>query len=169
MDVDAAEVRLPRSDADPFSRNSRRRLSGSGLRTFVAIADLWELTPEQRRHVLGRPARSIYLAWSEAVREHRDVILGVDVLMRISAVLGIHQALQVLHQEGQDSVAWLRGPHDGIPFGGRTPLALIVDGSLGGPLAVRQVLDGLMSGQGPEPNEVDRDFRPYTVADLVMW
>ena len=159
---------FPSPDADRFLRDDCRRLGGPGLRVFAAIADLWDLTQAQRRLVMGSPARSTYLEWLEAAHAHSDVTLPVDVLMRISALLGIHQALQVLHQEERDGVAWLHGPHDGTPFGGRTPLDLVVDGTLEGPLAVREVVDGLASGQGPEPNEVDRDFRPYTVADLVM-
>ena len=155
-------------DTDRFSRDNPRRLSSPGLRVFVAIADLWDLTQVQRRLVLGSPARSTYLEWLEAAYAHSDMTLPVEVLMRISAVLGIHQALQVFYQEERDSIAWLRGPHDGTPFGGRTPLDLVVEGTLEGPLAVRQVLDGLASGQGPKPNEIDRDFRPYTAADLVM-
>ena len=158
----------PLSDADRFLRDDPCRLSGPGLRVFAAIADLWDLTQAQRRIVMGSPAWSTYLGWLEAARVHRDLTLPVDVLMRISAVLGIHQALRVLHQDERDGIAWLRGPHDGRPFGGRAPLDLVVDGTLKGPLAVRQVLDGLASGQGPEPNEIDRDSRPYTMADLVM-
>src|SRR3546814_12183009 len=49
----------PRSDSSVkaaprlFAPDNRRRLSASGLRTFLAIADLWELTDEQRRLILG--------------------------------------------------------------------------------------------------------------------
>src|SRR4029077_3129840 len=74
---------------------NRRRLSGPGLRSFLAIADLWGLTEEQRRLVLGLPSRSTYHAWVKTVREHGDITLGVDVLLRISAMLGIHQALGI--------------------------------------------------------------------------
>src|SRR3546814_7742600 len=48
----------PRSDSSVkaaprlFAPDNRRRLSASGLRTFLAIADLWELTDEQRRLIL---------------------------------------------------------------------------------------------------------------------
>src|ERR1700682_3680042 len=81
-----------RLDNSRFAPANRRRLSGPGLRTFLAIADLWGLTEEQRRLVLGLRARSTYRNWVKMVREHRDLTLGVDVLIRISAVLGIHQA-----------------------------------------------------------------------------
>ena len=166
--ADPPEDHLPRLDPDRFSFENRRRLSGAGLRTFVAIADLWRLTTEQRRIVLGMPARSTYRAWLRAAREHREMTLDGGVLMRISAVLGIHQALGILHKEGQQDVAWLRGPHGSAVFGGRAPLDLVVDGTLDGPMTVRRVLDGLLQGQAMEPNTVDTDFRPYATADIVM-
>src|ERR1700746_1533075 len=81
-----------RLDNSRFAPANRRRLSAPGLRTFLAIADLWGLTEEQRRLILGLPSRSTYQNWVRTVREHRDVILDVDALTRISTVLGIHQA-----------------------------------------------------------------------------
>ncbi len=168
MGADTPGDHPPVLDRDRFSRHNRRRLSGPGLRTFLAIADLWRLTAEQRRLVLGMPARSTYRVWMKAAREHRDVTLSADVLIRISAVLGIHQALQVLHRDEQEGVAWLRCLHASAVFGGRTPLDLITDGTLDGPMTVRRVLDALLQGQGTEPNAVDHDFQPYTTADIVM-
>ncbi|MGL5113811.1 MAG: antitoxin Xre-like helix-turn-helix domain-containing protein, partial [Beijerinckiaceae bacterium] len=87
-----------------FSPVNRRRLSGPGLRTFLAIADLWKLNEEQRRAVLGLPSRSTYHNWTRAVREHRDITLDLDALLRLSAVLGVHQALQVLHGTEADGI-----------------------------------------------------------------
>src|SRR5882757_4309487 len=84
-----------RLDSSRFAQANRRRLSAPVLRTFLAIADLWGLTEEQRLLVLGCPARSTYHSWCKRVREHDAITLDVDVLMRISAVLGIHQALGV--------------------------------------------------------------------------
>src|ERR1700742_3516951 len=80
-------------DASRFDPVNRRRLSAPGLRTFLAIADLWALTEEQRRLVLGYPSRSTYHNWCRQAREHGSITLDADVLTRISAVLGIHQPL----------------------------------------------------------------------------
>ena len=166
MDADDPQDHWP--NVDRYSLENRRRLSGPGLRTFVRIADLWGLDEEQRRLVLELPDESTYQAWLEAAREHRDLELPVDVLMRISAVLGIHQALGVLHAHEDYGVAWLQGANSASPFGGRTPLDLMLDGSLEGLLTMRRLLDALVGGQGTEPNEIDRSFRPYTGADVVM-
>ena len=134
----------------------------------MAIADLWGLAEEQRRLLLGFPSRSTYHNWVRTVREHGNLTLDVDVLTRISAILGIHQALGILFNNEQEGIAWLRGPHEAVIFGGRPPLALLTSGSQDGLLTVRRFLDGARGGLYMAPNELDRDFRPYTDADIVF-
>lgn len=161
------EAALP-LDRSRFAPAMRRHLSAPGFRTFLAIADLWGLNEEQRRLILGYPSRSTYHNWAKLAREHQDFTLDVDVLTRISAVLGIHQALGILYPSERDAVAWLRGPHDGLVFGGRPPLALVTSGSQDGLLIVRRFLDAARGGQYMEPNAVDAGFVPYDEADIVL-
>lgn len=158
----------PILEASRFAAPARRRLSGPGLRTFLAIADLWGLTESQRLLVLGAPSRSTYYGWVSAAREHREFTLTVDVLTRISALLGIHQALGVLQGSEPDAVAWLRTPHHGLPFSGQPPLALVTSGTQDGLMVVRRFLDAARGGFYMAPNEIDRDFAPYTDADVVF-
>lgn len=157
-----------RLDPARFAPANRRRLSAPGLRAFLAIADLWGLTEEQRRLVLGLPARSTYQSWVKAVRAHREVTLDVDVLTRISAVLGIHQALGVLFGTEAEGVAWLRLPHGAPVFGGQAPLALVTCGSQDGVLTVRRFLDAARGGIYMPPNAADTGFAPLTDADIVF-
>ena len=160
--------RPPVLDSDRFSPESRGRLSGPGLRTFLRIADLWGLTDEERA-VLGHPAIVDYRDWLEAAASRQDLLLSVDVLTRISAVLGIHKALGIIHSIDEEGVSWLRGWKRSTPFDGRTPVELVTDGSVEGLLAVRRILDAAACGNHwIVPGEVDRDFAPYTDADIVM-
>ncbi len=163
--VEAGPERL---DPDRFAARNRRRLSGPGLRTFLAIADLWGLGEEERRLILGYPPRSTYHAWAKAAREHRDVTLDVDTLTRISAVLGIHQALGVLEESEPAAVAWLRSPNGARVFGGLPPLRLVTNGTQDGLMTVRRHLDAARGGLSMEPNEIDADLRPYEDADIVF-
>lgn len=151
-----------------FSVSNRRRLSAPALRTFLAIADLWGLIEEQRLLVLGYPSRSTYYHWCKAARQHGSITLALDTLTRISAVLGIHQALGVLFPNEKLGVEWLRGPHDAIVFGGRPPLALVTSGSQDSLLTVRRFLDGARGGQYMRPNAIDIDFAPYEDAEIVF-
>ncbi|ODU77359.1 MbcA/ParS/Xre antitoxin family protein [Novosphingobium sp. SCN 63-17] len=126
-----------------FAPSNRRRLSAPGMRTFLAIADLWGLHDMQRRLVLGYPSQSTYHGWCKCAREHGAFTLDVDVLMRISAVLGIHQALAVLFDDEHDGVAWLRRQNDAPAFGGHPPLNLIISGTQDGLMTVRRFLDAV--------------------------
>jgi hypothetical protein len=170
LPVTRAEIEAgpERIDKSAFNAANRRRLSAPGLRTFLAAADLWGLNEEQRRLMLGYPPRSTYHCWVRAVREHRDITLDVDVLTRVSAVLGIHQALGILHGSEAEGIAWLRGPHGATVFGGRPPLELMTSGSQDALLTVRRFLDAARGGLYMQPNEVDRNFTPYADSDIVF-
>jgi len=158
----------PRLHPDRFAPTNRRRLSAPGLRGFLTIADLWGLTEEQRRLVLGMPSRSTYQNWARMVREHREITLDVDVLTRISAILGIHQALGILFDTEQEGIGWLRGPHRATVFGGMPPLDLLTSGTQDGLLTVRRFLDAARGGLYMAPNEIDAGLRPTTDADIVF-
>jgi hypothetical protein len=164
-EIDAGPDRI---DARAFGPDSRRRLSGPGLRTFLAIADLWALSEEQRRLLLGLPSRSTYHNWVRAAREHRALSLDLDALLRLSAVLGVHQALQLLHDREADGVAWLKRPNDAPVFGGQTPLAVMTGGSQDAILTVRRHLDAARGGVHAAPNAVDVGFSPYTADEIAF-
>ncbi len=155
-------------DATRFLPENRRRLSAPALRTFLAIAVSWGLSEEERRLVLGLPSRSTYHNWVRTVRAQGAITLDVDVLVRLSAVLGIYQALRILHATEQEGAAWLRRPHTATLFGGRPPMALVTSGTQDGLLAVRRFLDAARGGLYMPPNAADAAFVPYTDADIVL-
>jgi uncharacterized protein (DUF2384 family) len=155
-------------EASRFAAANRKRLSAPAMRTFLAIADLWGLTEEQRLRVLGYPSRSTFHGWAKAAREHEVLTLSADLLMRISAVLGIHQALQLLFGSERDGIAWLRRPHAATVFAGSPPIDWIVSGTQDGLMTVRRFLDGARGGIYMQPNAVDRDFAPYTDEEIVF-
>lgn len=155
-------------DKARFAPANRRRLSPPALRTFLAIADLWGLTEEQRLSMLGYPSRSTYHNWCKQARAHGSFTLDVDVLTRISAVFGIHQALGILFPTEPLGIDWLRTPHQAIVFGGRPPLDLITSGSQDGLLTVRRFLDGARGGNYMQPNAADASFVPYNDSELVF-
>ena len=155
-------------DRARFEPANRRRLSAPGFRTFLAIADRWGLNEDQRRLVLGFPSRSTFHNWAKLARENGQFTLDVDTLIRISAVLGIHQALGVLMADEAEALGWLRQPHDAPLFGGQPPLALIASGAQDGLLAVRRFLDAARGGLYMPPNAVDAAFTPYEDSEIVF-
>lgn len=155
-------------DAAWLAPETRRRLSGPALRTFLAIADLWGLSEEQRRLVLGYPPRSTFHNWMRLARTQQPVTLDLDVLLRLSALFGIHQALGVLYAAPADQLAWLLGPHQAPLFGGQPPLALVTSGTQDGIIAVRRFLDAARGGLYMAPNAADAETAPLTDADIVF-
>ncbi|NEJ20289.1 DUF2384 domain-containing protein [Rhizobium leguminosarum] len=160
--------RPQRLEMERFAPANRKRLSAPALRTFLAIADLWGLTEEQRLLVLGYPSRSTYHNWAKQAREHGAFTLDVDTLTRISAVLGIHQALRVLFSDERDGVAWLRTPHQALVFSGHPPLDVATNGTQDGLMTVRRFLDGARGGLYMQPNILDEAFAPYEDTDIVF-
>ena len=101
-------------------------------------------------------------------REHRSFTLSVDVLMRISAVLGIHAALSELFMTEREVYGWLRTSHQALPFRGQQPLDLVVSGTVDGILQVRRFLDGARQGLYMSPNAIDAAFEPYEKSEIVI-
>ena len=157
-----------RLEIERFAPANRKRLSAPALRTFLAIADLWGLSEEQRLLMLGYPSRSTYHNWAKQAREHGAFTLDVDTLTRISAVLGIHQALGVLFSDERAGVAWLRTPHQALVFSGHPPLDILTNGTQDGLMTVRRFLDGARGGLYMQPNMLDEAFTPYQDADIVF-
>ena len=149
-----------------FAPANRRRLSGASLRTFLVIANHWGLTGEQRRLILGNPARSTYQGWVKKAREHRDFTLSLDVLMRISAILGIHIGLRTLFDEDQGGVVWLRQPHGARVFGGAAPIDLITGGTQESLMTVRRFVDAARGGLYMSPSSDERDWPPSDDSEI---
>ena len=71
---------------------NRKALSAPGLRAFFRIAEQWGLSVAEQMTLLGLTARSTYFAW----KKNPGVELSRDTLERISYILGIFKALQIL-------------------------------------------------------------------------
>jgi hypothetical protein len=141
------------------------RLSTPAMRTFHAIADLWELSEKQRLTLLGYPTRSALARLS--MQTDGGLTLSTDVLMRISTILRIHLDLGVLFKDEQDGVGWLRRSHAAAVFASRAPLDLIVSGRSDELATVLRYLDGARQGIYTRPKQIDRDFLPYTDDEII--
>jgi hypothetical protein len=114
-----------------------QRMAAAGLRTFFRIAELWRLSVDEQITLLGSPARSTYFKWKKEGAE----VLPRDVLERLSYILGIYKALQILLPDEAAADAWIRRPNDAAPFGGRTALDRMLSGNVADLYEVRRYLD----------------------------
>ena len=130
-------VHEPAADAqDPGA------LSGPALRTFFRIADVWKLTADDARRILGQPARSTYFHW----KQKGEGELSHDTLERISYVLGIFKALQILLPEADAADAWIRKPNAAPFLNGQSALERMRSGNVADLYVIRQYLDAQRGG-----------------------
>lgn len=109
----------------------------TAFRAFLRIADLWGLTVDEQLVLLGRPARSTYYNWKKQGAQS----LSHDTVERLSYLLGMYKALQILFPEPERADAWMRRPNDAPLFGGRPALERLLSGQVADLFVVRQYLD----------------------------
>lgn len=153
---------------DAFSPENRSRLSGPALRTFLNIAALWQLKEREKLAILGNHPRSTFHKWVADAQAGRSLRLPFDTLIRLSAVLGIHKALQIVYLTPQEGVAWLRAPNAGPLFGGQTPLDLVTSGYQDAILDVRRYLDARRGGLFAAPTDAPFENEPWQADDIVI-
>jgi hypothetical protein len=110
------------------------------LRAFFRLVELWGLSMEQARLLLGRPSRATMYNWKAG----RARTVPHDTLRRISYLLGIYKALQILYREPQLADTWIRRPN--IAFGGQSALDRMLAGDVADLAAVRAHLDAARGG-----------------------
>jgi len=128
--------------ARPATAIDRKGLSGPALRTFFRIADLWDLSVDEQMILLGVTARSTFYNWKKGA----DAVLPKDTLERISYVIGIYKALQILLPNETAADAWIKRPNAAPLFAGRSALERMLSGQVADLFVVRQYLDAERGG-----------------------
>jgi hypothetical protein len=126
---------------DLTSRSERDRLSSSALKAFFRIVDRWAIRDEDARSLLGGVSNGPYYTW----KKQPERLLDADVLTRISYLIGVFKALNILYGE-KLADEWVRLPNSNRIFGGRTPLDYMVRGGVPAMQIVRRLLDARRGG-----------------------
>jgi hypothetical protein len=124
----------PGSLRDPGMRES---LSGSAVRLFLKLADLWQLSVDQRRVLLGDISRQTYHNWQNG----KVASLSRDQLERVSLLLGLHKGLKLLFVDDAAGQRWLKSSNADVPFAGASPLERALCGSINDLFVVRRYVD----------------------------
>lgn len=124
------------------SANNQKHMSGAALRAFFRIADLWKLSVEKQMILLGLTARSTFFKW----KKDTSVTLPKDTLERISYILGIYKALQILLPDPKAADSWVTRPNAAPLFGGKSALDRMLFGNVADLFIVRQYLDSERGG-----------------------
>ena len=128
--------------AAPLPKLDRRKLSPAALRAFFRVAGLWGLTVEEQMQLLGLTTRSTFFNW----QKDAEVSVPKDTLERISYILGIYKALQILLPNDKAADGWIRRPNTNPIFGGRSALDRMLSGLVADLYVVRQYLDAQRGG-----------------------
>ena len=118
------------------------KLQGAALGAFFNLTKSWGLNTEEEQILLGRPPRSTFFKWKKEKQGH----LSYDTLDRISYLLGIYKALQILLPNEQAANEWPRKPNSAPLFNGRCALDKMLSGKLIDLADVRRYLDAERGG-----------------------
>ena len=111
------------------------------MRTFFNIMDRWEIRDEDGRALLGGVSNGAFYD----MKKSPDRVLEADRLLRISYLIGIFKALNILYSE-KLADSWIQLANSNRIFGGQAPLAYMIKGGLPAMQIVRRLLDARRGG-----------------------
>jgi hypothetical protein len=113
---------IPETAADLSDPATRRRLSPAAVKGFLGITEKWDLRDPDARQLLGGMSTGSFYALK---KEPKGRVLDQDTLTRISLLIGIFKALNILYSR-KLADAWMSLPNANPMFHGITPLAYIL-------------------------------------------
>jgi len=128
---------------DLSDTRTRTRLSRSALRGFLRIMEKWGIKDQDARQLLGGISSGSYYALKKTPAQRT---LDQDTLTRISLLIGIFKALNILYSKALAD-AWITLPNRNAMFRGASPLSYMVQRGQPGMVSVRQLLDARRGGQ----------------------
>ena len=126
---------------DLTAKQERERLSPAAIRTFFNIVYRWHVRDEDARQLLVGMSNGPYYT----MKRNPERALDTDRLQRVSYLIGIFKALNILYSE-KLADAWMQLPNSNRIFGGQTPLAYVIKGGLPAMQTVRRLLDARRGG-----------------------
>lgn len=136
------EFRMTYQQICPAIAIEQNNLSEPALRSFFKIAKLWNLSGKDQMTLLGMTAQSTFFKW----KRNPNVVLPKDMLERISYILGIYKALQILLPDERTSDQWVKRPNQAPFFNGQSALNRMLSGQVADLFVVRQYLDAQLGG-----------------------
>jgi hypothetical protein len=122
-------------------KDERERLSPSAIKAFLKIMARWDVRDEDARTLLGGVSNGQFYE----MKKNPQRTLDADTLTRISYLIGVFKALNVLYSR-KLADAWVQRPNTNPIFGGRAALAYMMRGGLPAMQTVRRLLDARRGG-----------------------
>lgn len=126
---------------DLNDKAERERLSPAAIRTFFNVMDQWGVRDGDARALLGGVSNGAFYE----MKKKPERVLEADRLLRISYLVGIYKALNILYSE-KLADRWMQLANSNRIFGGQPPLAYMIKGGLPALQTVRRLLDARRGG-----------------------
>jgi hypothetical protein len=114
----------------------------AGLRAFFNIAKLWDLNNDQAMVLLGQPSKATFHKWKRG--DVSGSARQFDLATRLSLVVGIFKALEMLYQRPELADRWVTSSN--LAFGGESALDRMMAGQITDLAYVRDYLDSVRGG-----------------------
>jgi len=111
------------------------------LKAYSRIVDAWALSATEAAALLNVSAED----WDRIQQASFEHGLSEEQLLRISATVGIYQALETYFEEPL-SRTWFTRPNDGRLFNGNRPIDTAIAGGLPLLIEIRRYVDALLMG-----------------------
>jgi len=122
--------------------DERARLSDSAVRAFFNIMQAWRIPDTQARVLLGGMSNGAYYT----LKKGQGAVLDEDRIRRISFLVGIFKALNILYSE-ELADKWITLPNSNRIFAGKPALDYLLRGGLPAFQTVRRMLDARRGGR----------------------
>ena len=121
---------------------TRARLSKPAIAAFFSIVEKWQLRNEDAMTLLGGASNGRYFE----LKKNRKGLLSQDELTRISLLIGIFKALNILFSQRLAN-QWASRPNTNPMFNDGPPLQFLVRTGVPGMIGVRRLLDSRRGGR----------------------
>jgi uncharacterized protein (DUF2384 family) len=121
---------------------TRKRLSPAAVEAFLKIMDVWGIRNEAGMALLGGISNGKY----HDLKKNRRATLTQDQLTRVSYLIGIFKALNILFGRKLAN-QWILRPNANPMFKGTSPLDLMVRLGMPAMMETRRLLDSRRGGR----------------------
>ncbi|MBL1262008.1 MAG: DUF2384 domain-containing protein [Thiotrichaceae bacterium] len=120
------------------TQHDPKRVASAALQAFFNLSAHWKLSVAEERTLLGAPPESTFYKWKA---EKSAARMSRDALERISYLLGIYKALNILLPSPRAADEWVRQPNAAPAFNNQSALERMLAGSIVDLADVRRYLD----------------------------
>ena len=119
------------------------RLNAAAILNFFGITNEWDLQAKEQIAILGAPSKSSFYRMKDFAEGkcERPSKLNKDTLERISYVMGIYKALNILLPNAHRASEWIKKSNTADIFAGKSALETMLQGRVIDLADIRRYLD----------------------------